>query len=100
MLLMMELTRRILMAKSYSESEATLTHAIRWENDMNAATNLLHDMRGQQLKALARIIGELKPEDADRVRRFTALSGQLYDTRNLSDKSLEEIDIMAGKYFQ
>jgi len=67
---------------------------------MNAATTLLHDMRGQQLKALARIIGELKPEDADRVRRFATLAGSLYDTRNLSDKSLEEIDVMCGDYFQ
>ena len=67
---------------------------------MNTSTKLLHDLRGQQLQALARIIGELKPEDADRVRRFATLAGSFYDTRNLSDKSLEEIDVMSGRYFQ
>lgn len=66
---------------------------------MNTDNALLHSMRSQQLKALARIIGELQPADAEAVRRFAQLSGQLYDTRNLSDKSLEEIDILAGKYF-
>lgn len=67
---------------------------------MNTATTLLHDMRGQQLKALAGIIGELAPMDADRVRRFATLAGQLYDTRNLSDKSLEEIDTICLRYFK
>ena len=66
---------------------------------MNAATTLLHSLRSQQLQALARIIGEPKPEDADRVRRFATLAGSFYDTRNLSDKSLEEIDTLSGYYF-
>jgi len=67
---------------------------------MNTDSAVLHSLRGQQLQALARIIGELKPEDADRVRRFATLAGSLYDTRNLSDKSLEEIDAISGRYFQ
>ena len=67
---------------------------------MNASTKLLHDLRGQQLQALARIIGDLAPEDAEAVRRFAQLCGQLYDTRNLSDKSLEQIDVISGRYFQ
>lgn len=66
---------------------------------MKRENGLLHSLRGQQLQALARIIGELKPADAERVRRFAALAGSFYDTRNLSDKSLEEIDVMAGQYF-
>jgi len=66
---------------------------------MNAATNLLHSLRGQQLQALARIIGDLAPQDAEAVRRFAQLCGQLYDTRNLPDKSLEQIDVLSGKYF-
>jgi hypothetical protein len=61
---------------------------------------LLYDLRGQQLKELARIVHDLTPADAEAVRRYAALSGQLYDTRNLSDKSLEEVDTISGKYFQ
>lgn len=66
---------------------------------MNTSTKLLHDLRAQQLQALARIIGDLTPQDAEAVRRFALLSGELYDTRNLSDKSLEQIDLLSGKYF-
>jgi len=61
---------------------------------------LLHHLRAQQLQALARIVHELAPPDAEAVRRYAALAGQLYDTRNLSDKSLEEVDTIAGRYFQ
>ena len=67
---------------------------------MNTALNLLYDLCSQQLKALAGIIHDLTPQDADRVRRFAALAGQLYDAKNLSDKSLEEIYVLSGKYFQ
>lgn len=66
---------------------------------MNTDNALLHSLRAEQLKALARIVGELQPADAEAVRRFAVLSGQFYDTRNLSDKSLEQIDSMAGQYF-
>jgi hypothetical protein len=55
-------------------------------------------MRGQQLKALAGIIGELQPADAQFVRLYASLSGQLYDTSSLSDKALEQIDTMAARY--
>ena len=61
---------------------------------------LLHHLRGQQLQQLARIVGELTPLEADAVRRYAQQAGQLYDTRNLSDKSLEQIDVISGKYFQ
>jgi len=60
---------------------------------------LLYSLRGQQLQALARIVGELEPQDAEAVRRFAALAGAQYDARNLSDKSLESIDVISGKYF-
>ena len=67
---------------------------------MTHDTRLLHHLRGQQLKALAGIVHELAPPDAEAVRRYAALAGQLYDTRNLSDKSLEEVNTLAGRYFQ
>ena len=68
---------------------------------MTTHTNrLLHHLRGQQLQELARIVGELAPQDAEAVRRYANLAGQQYDTRNLSDKSLEEVDTIAGRYFQ
>lgn len=66
---------------------------------MSADNALLHSLRAEQLKALARIVGELQPADAEAVRRFAVLSGQFYDTRNLSDKSLEQIDVLCSKYF-
>jgi hypothetical protein len=61
---------------------------------------LLHHLRAQQLRALAGIVHELAPTDAEAVRRYAQQAGQLYDTRNLSDKSLESIDVIAGRYFQ
>lgn len=67
---------------------------------MTHDNRLLHHLRGQQLQQLARIVGELKPQDAEVVRRLAMLSGELYDTRLLSDKSLESIDVIAGRYFQ
>lgn len=61
---------------------------------------LLHQLRGQQLKELARIVGELAPQDAEAVRRYAQQAGQLYDTRALTDKALEEVDVICGRYFQ
>ena len=61
---------------------------------------LLHHLRGQQLQALARIVGELAPLDADAVRRYSALAGAQYDARNLSDKALEEVDVISARYFR
>jgi hypothetical protein len=60
---------------------------------------LLYSLRGQQLQQLARIVGELNAVDAEAVRRFAQLAGAQYDARNLSDKSLEQIDSIAGRYF-
>ena len=60
---------------------------------------LLYSLRGQQLQALARIVGELEPQDAEAVRRFAQLAGAQYDARNLSDKSLEQVDEISGRYF-
>lgn len=65
---------------------------------MSTATNVLHSLRGQQLKALVRQRYCLDREDGDRVDFFFDLCGIKYDTRNLSDKSLEEIDTLSGKY--
>lgn len=67
---------------------------------MTTDKRLLYHLRGQQLQQLARIVGELAPQDAEVVRRLAMLSGELYDTRVLSDKSLESIDVIAGRYFQ
>lgn len=67
---------------------------------MATDNRLLYHLRGQQLQQLARIVGELAPQDAETVRRLAMLSGELYDTRNLSDKSLEEVDTICARYFQ
>lgn len=64
------------------------------------ANRLLHHLRGQQLKQLARIVGELKPQDAEAVRRYAQQAGQFYDVSALTDKALESIDVIAGRYFQ
>jgi len=61
---------------------------------------LLHHLRGQQLQELARIVGELSPQDAEAVRRYAQQAGQFYDTTALTDKALEEVDTIAGRYFQ
>jgi len=66
---------------------------------MSPANRLLHHLRGQQLKALARIVGELQPQDAEAVRRFLFIVGPQYDMLALSDYALEEIDIISGRYF-
>lgn len=66
---------------------------------MNTATTLLHDMRSQQLRALHEYgIQPMAPMDIDAILRLARLCGAQYDTRNLSDKSLEEIDTLSGKY--
>lgn len=64
------------------------------------ANRLLHHLRGQQLQQLARIVGELAPQDAEAVRRYAQQAGQFYDTMLLTDKALESIDVIAGRYFQ
>lgn len=73
---------------------------------MNTATTLLHDMRGQQLLALVRMSPRnADPEDMNRVRYLVAMCDgspfypETFSTRNLSDKSLEELDTLSGKYF-
>lgn len=67
---------------------------------MTHANRLLHHLRGQQLQQLARIVGELKPQDAEAVRRYAQQAGQFYDVSALTDKALESIDVIAGRYFQ
>lgn len=64
------------------------------------SNRLLHHLRGQQLQQLSRIVGELQPQDAEAVRRYAQQAGQFYDTTALTDKALEEVDTIAGKYFQ
>ena len=66
---------------------------------MTSDNRLLYSLRGQQLQQLARIVGELSVVDAEAIRRFAQLAGAQYDARNLSDKSLEQIDSIAGRYF-
>jgi hypothetical protein len=67
---------------------------------MTHDNRLLHHLRGQQLQQLARIVGELKPQDAEAVRRYAQQAGQFYDVSALTDKALESIDVIAGRYFQ
>ena len=66
---------------------------------MTSDNRLLYNLRGQQLQQLARIVGELSAVDAEAVRRFAKLAGAQYDARNLSDKLLEQINSIAGRYF-
>lgn len=67
---------------------------------MTHDSRLLHHLRGQQLQQLARIVGELAPQDAEIVRRYAQQAGQFYDVSALTDKALESIDVIAGRYFQ
>lgn len=70
---------------------------------MNTTTDrhALHSIRDAQLKALCYMpqvaIGQA---DGERITHFASLCGRHYDTRNLSDKALEEIDSLAGKYLE
>lgn len=66
---------------------------------MTHDNRLLHHLRGQQLQQLARIVGELKPQDAEAVRRYAQQASQFYDVSALTDKALEQIDIISGRYF-
>jgi hypothetical protein len=66
---------------------------------MKTDTKLLHSMRGQQLKALFESpAAGMSVTDYRRMGEYALLCGAQYDTRNLSDKALEEIDTLAGKY--
>lgn len=75
---------------------------------MNTATNVLHSLRGLQLIALARMpIIAMSHADSQRVvelvlqcegEKGSYLIPETFSTRNLSDKSLEEIDTLSGKY--
>lgn len=60
---------------------------------------LLHSMRGHQLRALIEQQPHLELADQYTVQRYKELCGDQVDTRNLSDKSLEEIQTLCGKYF-
>lgn len=65
---------------------------------MKTDTKLLHSLRGQQLKALRDNLKDMKCPDQHRIVLWANMCGAQYDTRNLSDKALEEIDTLAGKY--
>lgn len=67
---------------------------------MNTAATLLHDMRGQQLRALVKARDDIRHTDRASVDLWAGLCGAQYDTRNLSDKALEEVDALAGKYLE
>lgn len=67
---------------------------------MTHDNRLLHHLRGQQLRHLAGIVGDLAPQDAEAVRRYAQQAGQFYDTTALTDKALEEVDVICGRYFQ
>lgn len=73
-------------------------------------TTELHALRSAQLKALARIPRNVfSRDDADRMFHYCHMCVNLrlpygdpaqYDTRNLSDKALEEIQTLASKYLE
>lgn len=67
---------------------------------MTQDNRLLYGLRGQQLQALHKIIGFLPLLDGDAVARFTKAAGQNFDASRLTDKDLEQIDVLAGRYFQ
>lgn len=68
-------------------------------NALRNSDTLLHSMRSHQLRALAQARRGLEPADIYTVQRYTELCGGSFDTRNLSDKSLEEIQTLCSKYF-
>lgn len=73
-------------------------------------TTELHALRSDQLKALCEIPrGVFNRDDAARVMhycdmcvnfRLRADAPMQFDIRNLSDKALEEIQTLAGKYLE
>lgn len=73
-------------------------------------TTELHALRSAQLKALAHIPRNVfSRNDLDRVRHYYDMCVNLnlpygdptqYNTRNLSDKALEEIQTLAGRYLE
>lgn len=65
---------------------------------MTTDYRLLHSMRRQQLAALCINIQSLKPTDQRTVERYHSLVGKQFDMESLSDKSLEEIDVLCSKY--
>lgn len=64
-------------------------------------TTELHALRSAQLKAL-HSLPELLFSDSEleRVWFYANICGARYDTRNLSDKALEEIQTLASKYLE
>lgn len=68
-------------------------------------TTELHTLRSAQLKALCNLMKGLysvglRIYDLDSIQRYADLCGENYDTRNLSDKALEEIQTLASKYLE
>lgn len=64
-------------------------------------TTELHALRSAQLKALAGLSWRnVQPADIDRIDTLCRRSGTDYDTRNLSDKALEEIQTLADRYLE
>lgn len=73
-------------------------------------TTELHALRSAQLKALAEIPRNIfSRDDAARARHYCGMcinprlrhdDPTQYDTRNLSDKALEEIQTLAGRYLE
>lgn len=70
---------------------------------MNTTTDrqALHSIRDAQLKALAMTaVSSLTLMECQQIAHYVSLCGTHYDTRNLSDKALEEIDTLAQKYLE
>lgn len=64
-------------------------------------TTKLHALCSAQLSALADLSWRnIPPIDIDRIETLSRNSGVDYDTSNLSDKSLEEIQTLAEKYLE
>lgn len=64
-------------------------------------TTELHALRSAQLKALCKMpITQFSLHDADQLYLCRELCGPRLDTRNLSDKALEEIQTLASKYLE
>lgn len=64
-------------------------------------TTELHALRSAQLSALADLSWRnIPPIDINRIETLCRNSGVDYSTRNLSDKALEEIQTLAGRYLE
>lgn len=64
-------------------------------------TTELHALRSAQLKALCEIpVNQMRYSDALQLQNYYRLCHSVFDTSDLSDKALEEIQTLADRYLE